>query len=65
VAAGDTKQQGSSHAERPISTAAANLAGNTPTPEQWAQEQLKHAPQRSRAWALKVAIIYGLDLPHD
>lgn len=62
VAAGDTKRR---PAERPANTAMANMAGHTPTPEQWAQEQLKHAPQRSRAWARKVATIYGLDLPHD
>lgn len=36
-----------------------------PTPEEWAQEQLKHAPERSRAWAVKVAAIYGLELPAD
>jgi hypothetical protein len=36
-----------------------------PTPEEWAQEQLKHAPERSRAWAAKVAAIYGLELPAD
>lgn len=33
-----------------------------PTPEQWAQEQLKNAPPRSRAWAREVAAIYGLDV---
>jgi hypothetical protein len=36
-----------------------------PTPEEWAQEQLKHAPERSREWAAKVAAIYGLELPAD
>jgi hypothetical protein len=33
-----------------------------PTPEQWAREQLKNAPQRSQKWARKVAAIYGLDI---
>lgn len=36
-----------------------------PTPEEWAQEQLKNAPERSGAWAAKVAGIYGLQLPVD
>ncbi len=36
-----------------------------PTPEEWAQEQLKHAPERSREWAVKVAAIYGLEMPTD
>jgi hypothetical protein len=36
-----------------------------PTPEEWAQEQLKHAPERSREWAAKVAAIYGLELSAD
>ncbi|GAA3546225.1 hypothetical protein GCM10022222_32350 [Amycolatopsis ultiminotia] len=33
-----------------------------PTPEQWAQQQLVNAPERSRQWAKEVAGIYGLDL---
>jgi hypothetical protein len=36
-----------------------------PTPEEWAQQELKHAPERSRAWAAKVAAIYGLELLTD
>jgi len=43
----------------------ADLAVTVPTPEQWAQEQLKHAPQRSRAWARAVAAIYGLEIPKE
>jgi hypothetical protein len=45
--------------------ASADLADTAPTPEQWAQEQLKHAPQRSRAWARAVATIYGLDISKE
>jgi len=44
---------------------AADLADAVPTPEQWAQEQLKHAPQRSQAWAQAVAAIYGLEIPKE
>lgn len=33
-----------------------------PTPQQWAEEQLKNAPQRSQEWARRVAQIYGLDV---
>ena len=33
-----------------------------PTPEEWAQEQLKNAPPRSEEWAKDVARIYGLDI---
>ncbi|MFC5099956.1 hypothetical protein [Kibdelosporangium philippinense] len=40
-----------------------NLADTAPTPEEWAQEQLKNAPQRSPAWARSVAAIYGLEVP--
>jgi hypothetical protein len=36
-----------------------------PTPEQWAQEQLKNAPTRSHAWARAVAAIYGLDVREE
>lgn len=54
-----------SHAGQPPRAATANLTDAMPTPEQWAQEQLKHAPPRSRAWARKVAAIYGLDLPEE
>jgi hypothetical protein len=36
-----------------------------PTPERWAQEQLKNAPTRSRAWARAVAAIYGLDVREE
>jgi hypothetical protein len=32
-----------------------------PTPEEWAEEQLKNAPQRSEEWARRVALIYCLD----
>ena len=36
-----------------------------PTPQEWAQEQLKRAPERSRAWVVRVAAIYGLEPPAD
>jgi hypothetical protein len=36
-----------------------------PTPEEWAQEQLKNAPPRSDEWARRVAQIYCLDIGHD
>jgi hypothetical protein len=34
-----------------------------PGMDEWVQEQLKRAPARSRAWAQRVAAIYGLELP--
>ena len=50
-------------ASGPVETTTGDLVGGTvPTPEQWAQEQLKHAPHRSRAWARGVAALYGLEL---
>jgi hypothetical protein len=33
-----------------------------PTPEEWADEQLKNAPPRSEEWARRVARIYCLDV---
>ena len=36
-----------------------------PTPEEWAEEQLKKAPPRSEEWARKVARIYCLDIDND
>jgi hypothetical protein len=36
-----------------------------PTPEEWAREQLKNAPERSLQWAREVARIYGLDITAD
>jgi hypothetical protein len=36
-----------------------------PTPEEWAQEQLKNAPLRSEEWAKRVARIYCLDISGD
>jgi hypothetical protein len=33
-----------------------------PTPEEWAEQQLKNAPPRSEEWARKVARIYCLDI---
>ena len=36
-----------------------------PTPEEWAEEQLKNAPSRSEEWAKKVARIYCLDIGDD
>jgi len=33
-----------------------------PTPEEWAEEQLKKAPPRSTEWARRVARIWGLEL---
>lgn len=57
-----TRTRVSNHT-RASEMATADLTGTVPTPEQWAQQQLKHAPQRSRAWARSVATIYGLELP--
>jgi hypothetical protein len=34
----------------------------TLTPGEWAEEQLKNAPQRSKEWARQVAIIWGLEI---
>jgi hypothetical protein len=36
-----------------------------PTPEEWAEEQLKNAPIRSTEWAKRVAQIYGLEVNFD
>ncbi len=36
-----------------------------PTPEEWAEEQLKNAPTRSEEWARRVARIYCLDIGDD
>ena len=36
-----------------------------PTPQEWAEEQLKNAPPRSEEWAKKVARIYCLDIGDD
>ena len=36
-----------------------------PTPEEWAEEQLKNAPPRSEEWARRVARIYCLDIGDD
>lgn len=36
-----------------------------PTPEEWAEEQLKNAPPRSEEWARKVARIYCLEIDDD
>jgi hypothetical protein len=36
-----------------------------PTPEEWAQQQLKNAPHRSEEWARRVARIYCLDIVDD
>ena len=33
-----------------------------PTPQEWAEEQLKNAPPRTEEWAKKVARIYCLDI---
>jgi hypothetical protein len=33
--------------------------------DEWVQEQLKRAPAHSRAWARRVAAIYGLQLPEE
>jgi hypothetical protein len=33
-----------------------------PTPDEWAEEQLKNAPPRSEEWAKRVARIYCLDI---
>lgn len=33
-----------------------------PTPEEWAEQQLKNAPPRSEEWAKRVARIYCLDI---
>jgi hypothetical protein len=36
-----------------------------PTPQEWAEEQLKNAPPRSEEWARRVARIYCLDIGDD
>ncbi len=36
-----------------------------PTPEEWAEQQLKNAPPRSEEWARRVARIYCLDIGDD
>lgn len=36
-----------------------------PTPEEWAEEQLKNAPSLSEEWAKRVAQIYCLDIRDD
>jgi hypothetical protein len=36
-----------------------------PTPAEWAEEQLKNAPQRSERWAREVAAIYCLDITEE
>ena len=36
-----------------------------PTPEEWAEEQLKTAPPRSEEWVRRVARIYCLDIDDD
>jgi hypothetical protein len=36
-----------------------------PTPQEWAEEQLKNAPPRSEEWARRVARIYCLDIGED
>ena len=33
-----------------------------PTPQEWAEEQLKSTPPRSEEWVKRVARIYCLDL---
>jgi hypothetical protein len=35
------------------------------TPEEWAEQQLKHAPPRSEEWAKEVARIWCLDISHS
>ncbi len=46
-------------------TAPTSEPTTVPTPEQWAQEQLKKAPRRSQAWARAVATLYGLDMTDE
>jgi len=36
-----------------------------PTPEEWARQQLKNAPDRSEEWARRVAHIYCLEIGDD
>jgi hypothetical protein len=36
-----------------------------PTPQEWAEEQLKKAPPRSREWARRVALIWQLETAGD
>lgn len=48
---------------RPSRHSARTGAHAIPTPEQWAQQQLANAPERSRQWAEDIARFYGLDLP--
>lgn len=66
TAVGRTKRgRRDSRTERSPGAATAELAGKMLTPQQWAQEQLKDAPPRSRAWGRRVAAIYGLELPEE
>lgn len=57
------RRRADSHVTQASETVTADLTDAMPTPEQWAQEQLTHAPPRSRAWARTVVTIYGLELP--
>lgn len=36
-----------------------------PTPEEWAEQQLKNASPRSDEWARRVARVYCLDIGDD
>lgn len=36
-----------------------------PTPEEWAEQQLKNAPRRSEEWVKRVARIYCLEIGDD
>jgi hypothetical protein len=36
-----------------------------PTPDEWAEQQLKNAPQRSDEWAKEVAAIYCLEIADE
>lgn len=59
---------GPPHTGREVSTAVTQTSDSDrkkveiPTPEEWAREQLKKAPERSEQWAREVARIYLLTL---
>lgn len=58
------RRRAGDRATREATPGIGDLSGPMPTPEQWAQQQLTHAPPRSRAWARSVAALYGLELPN-
>lgn len=59
-----TKRRGRSGVPSDVGAGGQRGSGPTPvpSPEEWAREQLRNAPPRSRKWARSVAAIYGLDI---